>query len=484
MKFIITSLLLLQSYIYACTLCATNVPNVVVNTNIIYKEDKTQFKVTWDFHKEFVDTLSQYDQNKNKKFDANEKVLIEDALVSYLKETRYLIDIEYIHKNKPFQLEYIEDINPTKTSLDIDTDGMRYSFDFDAPFVLKDDYKLYVSYYDGGGNFDFTIKDIVLKDYPNYKEIEPKLMYTYIHFYETAKHDMKKDYEDDRPRVLLVKQPNQDKQNIEEVDEQNQFTKALGEKLTELKDELQLILKDIKENNSISSYFWLLLFSFLYGVVHAIGPGHGKSLVASYFVSQEKSYLKAFSISSMIGIVHTFSAFLLTLIVYYSLGFIFNSALVDMEQVATKVSAVIIILIALYMIYNKIKKTRNNINFSVAKNPSNIRTSQQIHQNNLSCECNACKTTSTDIGVILAAGIVPCPGTVTIFIFTMSLGIYYVGFLSAIFMSVGMSLVIFITALISVRLRKSSSSNTTLVKLLEYGSLLFILSLGIILLII
>lgn len=96
--------------------------------------------------------------------------------------------------------------------------------------------------------------------------------------------------------------------------------------------------------------------------------------------------------------------------------------------------------------------------------------------------CSACNTKSEDLGVILAAGVVPCPKTVTIFIFTFGLGIYYVGFLSAIFMSLGMSLVIFITAYLSIHVRKKSSSNSVLKKVLEYGSLLFILCLGLFLL--
>jgi len=47
-----------------------------------------------------------------------------------------------------------------------------------------------------------------------------------------------------------------------------------SQKLRELKELLEATLQDIKENNSISSYLWLLLFSLRYGVLHAIGPGH------------------------------------------------------------------------------------------------------------------------------------------------------------------------------------------------------------------
>lgn len=100
-----------------------------------------------------------------------------------------------------------------------------------------------------------------------------------------------------------------------------------------------------------------------------------------------------------------------------------------------------------------------------------------------SCSCNACKTTSTDLGVVLAAGIVPCAGTVMIFLFTMSLGVYFVGFLSAVFMSIGMSFIIFITAFLSIKIKKTQTHNSKLQKLLEYGSLLFIILLGVLLLI-
>lgn len=477
MKFFILIFIVLQSYLSACSMCAANVPKVIVNTNIIYKNDKTIFEVTWDFHKEFVNSLTLYDQNENNRFEENEKLLIKDSLISYLQETHYLVDIEYIHKDKKFELNYYENIKASKSELEFTQDGMRYKFDFELPFVLQNDFKLYISYDDAGGNFDFSMKDIVLKNYSNYKEIEPKLMYTYIHFYETAKHTMPKVYEDDRDKKPLIVTISKQK-NIEE---KSNFTQILSENLTQIKNDLELTLKDIKENNSIISYFWLLLFSFAYGVIHAIGPGHGKTLVSSYFINQNKSYIKAFSISAMIGIVHTFSAFLLTLVIYYSLGVIFNSTLTDIEQIATKVSAVIIILIALYLIYKKIPKNKSNIVFKEAQQQSYITIQKHSHKDSLSCGCGACKTTSTDLGVILAAGIIPCPGTVTIFIFTMSLGIYFVGFLSALFMSVGMILVIFITAIISVKIRKKSSSNKLLVKVLEYGSLVFILSLGIIL---
>jgi len=51
---------------------------------------------------------------------------------------------------------------------------------------------------------------------------------------------------------------------------------------------------------------------------------------------------------------------------------------------------------------------------------------------------------------------VPCPITVLIFIFTFSQGMYLTGFISALFMSAGMSVVIFIAAALSVKAREQS----------------------------
>ncbi len=463
MKFIISIFFILQGYIYACDICATEVPHVLVSAQISYEKEKTSFDIKWQFHKEFVTSLTQYDLNENNIFDKDEQILIKESLLEYLERLHYLTDIEYKHINKLTDHQYIQNIKPTFAELKFMNNTMIYHYTFSLPFVLKNKHTLYLGFRDEGGNFRFTIKNLVLNNYNYAYSLENKLVHVKINL--------------DDPRFI------EPVKYTEKTQATQTYLEVLSKELTLLKNNLKTTLKDIKENNNLSSYIWLLVFSFLYGIIHAIGPGHGKSLVSSYFINQNKSYVKAFSISTLIGITHTFSAFLLTLFVYFSLGFIFNSAIVNVEQIATKVSAIIIIMIALYLIYKKIRKAKNDFKFSVSSKQSFISPSNSIHTSKVSCRCNLCKTTSTDIGVILAAGIIPCPGTVTIFLFTINLGIYFVGFMSALFMSAGMSLIIFITAIISIRIRKFSSQNNILIKIVEYGSLTVILMLGMLLLI-
>jgi len=476
MKFLVLIFLLLQNSIYACTLCTADVPQVLVDTEIKYDSKKTFFDIKWKFHEKFVSSLTQYDLNENNTFDKDEQLLIEESLLTYLENLHYLTDIEYKSINNQEQSEYIQNIEPSFLKLDFKDNAMTLHYKFSLPFILSNKNKLFIAFNDENDNFRFTLKNIVLNNYPHGYSLQKKIVESSIIFNDSTLVSTQSSLSIPKAKKTLIyeeKEPIQTPTYIE----------VLSEKLSQIKENLQLLLKDIKENNTLSSYIWLLLFSFLYGIVHAIGPGHGKSLVGSYFISQDKSYTKAFIVSCLIGIVHTFSAFLLTLIVYNSIGFIFNSTLINIEQIATKISATIIIMIALYLLYKKVKKTKQNFVFTQAPEQSFVASATNTkHTQTLSCACNGCKTTSTDLSIILAAGIIPCPGTVTIFIFTMSLGIYFIGFLSALFMSAGMSLIIFITAIISVKLRKSTNQNTTIIKILEYGSLVFIFMLGLFLL--
>jgi len=462
--------LFITTYSFSCALCRVDIPMVTVDTKVSALPTKTYFEIKWKFDAKFVSSLTQYDQNENGKFDKNEQKEIAKALEDYLYIFNYLTKITYSKKH--FISDKQVEIQPISTKILFENNAMYYSYSFDANFILENNHTLKIEFQDKQGNFNFTLKDIILKDYQDKYLIKPTMHIAKIVFDDPAivatkpilkTNDKNTTQLENKPTISI-------QENIEPI-KTNSLLDELSQQLKIYKEKIQALLNDIKKTNSVTSYLWLLFFSFIYGVLHALGPGHGKSLVGSYFLSENRSIVKAFNISLLIGVVHTFSAFFLTVFIYLVLNLLFVSFLTNIEYVATKLSAVIIISIALYLIYKKYKTT-NKLSFTT-HNP-----------NASSCGCSGCNTKSEDLGVILAAGIVPCPGTVTIFIFTFGLGIYYVGFLSAIFMSLGMSLIIFITAYLSINVRKKSSSNTTLKKIFEYGSLVFILCLGLFLLIV
>jgi ABC-type nickel/cobalt efflux system permease component RcnA len=248
----------------------------------------------------------------------------------------------------------------------------------------------------------------------------------------------------------------------------------LGQTLSMLSVKLGELLMQIKNGDSISPILVLMAISFAYGFVHAAGPGHGKTLVASYFTANDKSYKKAIFIALMIAIVHTFSAFLITLAVFYIFSAVFSFAVSSAANITTKISGGAIVGLGLYFLYNKIKHYKN------------LKKPQWSVISPVGCSCAGCKTKdSTELMLILSAGIIPCPGTITIFLFSITLGLFYIGLLSALSMSLGMGFVIALTAVISTKVRKATNSRfSRFLVLLDFGAVATIIVLGLILIIV
>lgn len=463
-----------QSSIYACALCSGTLPNIHVSADVIADANSTTFNFNWKFEPKFTkEIISVYDKNSNKKLELSELSDVKINLENYIQDSSYITFIRIAQRG--------EDINQTKplkfhvgkTHMRYKNGNIFYSFHFTVDKVINKQSLLAIRVIDHGKWINFVMRHLYINGITPVKIVK-NFNYAYAYMY-------------DQTKIAQKSKTLQQEIKIEQLKPKNTIISVLASILTKLNNKMNRLFKDIKNTHSVMSYFWLLLFSFIYGLIHALGPGHGKSLVSAYFLTQNRSVLKALNISFLIGIVHTFSAFLLTLSIYYFLNiFLSGSHFANINLIATKVSAVVIISIALYLIYKKAQVKKPKLVFQSSAKPSFVKMPNPnvSHLHGSSCGCNACNTTSTDLSVILSAGIVPCPGTVTIFIFTMSLGMYFVGFLSAIFMGLGMSLIIFIMAYLSLNVRKKANNNKTIVKILEYGSLVFILCLGLILLLV
>ena len=415
--------------------------------------------VLWNFSKCFsAETLLSYDNDRNGKLDKDELSNIHESFIEYLGKEQYVTFLKYISETEPYDEAANITFSVSEQTTDFKDDQLIFSYRIKTELIPQTDHVCYLSFYDKGGFFKFNINEIKHQIPP--ENNSTAILKNSASFLLTETQSGLSD--------LHKEQLQQMKDEPQEL-KQDGFLGYLSTKMEDTKASILSLLKEIEITGSILSYLWLLIFSFIYGMIHAIGPGHGKSLVSAYFLSNNRSVMKAFSIASLIAVVHTFSAFTLTFVIYYILNAYLNEYFTDVESITTKISALVIIAIALYLFYKKIPKKSTEKPLWSTENPNEHQTS---------CVCSACKNTSTDLGVILSAGIIPCPGTITIFVFAISYGMYTVGFLSAIFMSVGMSVVIFAAALLSIKVRHTASSHMKLRSLLDYGSLVFILMLG------
>jgi len=211
----------------------------------------------------------------------------------------------------------------------------------------------------------------------------------------------------------------------------NQILKQIITIQYQLNSYISTTIRSLNDNNLYETSFIVLTIAFLYGLIHAAGPGHGKALVALYFTSNKADYKKAFKMGYMISIIHAISALIFTFGIFYILKTMFRKNFNEMSILTMQISAFMIICIGLYLIYSAYKEKN-----SKERKLQNQNKSEYI--------------------VAFSAGIVPCPGVMTIVLFCIVLEQYILAVLAAITMSIGMGLTISIAGILSILVNKKT----------------------------
>ncbi|MEA1915381.1 MAG: high frequency lysogenization protein HflD, partial [Campylobacterota bacterium] len=170
-------------------------------------------------------------------------------------------------------------------------------------------------------------------------------------------------------------------------------------------------IRSINDENSVSASLLVIGIAFLYGVVHAAGPGHGKALVSFYFINdKEQNYKKAFQIGYLISAIHATSALIITFGIYFIVQKMFRQNFDEVSTVAMSISSVLIILVGVYLLIHAIKDRNEKDRAFTNKN------------------------NKSKLAVAFSAGIIPCPGVMTIVLFCIMLKHFVLGIVAAVFM--------------------------------------------------
>ena len=70
-------------------------------------------------------------------------------------------------------------------------------------------------------------------------------------------------------------------------------------------------VKSLKTENAFAGALTLAALSFVYGVVHAVGPGHGKTIISSYVVANEETARRGVIISFIAAAMQAMTAVVL-----------------------------------------------------------------------------------------------------------------------------------------------------------------------------
>jgi ABC-type nickel/cobalt efflux system permease component RcnA len=106
-------------------------------------------------------------------------------------------------------------------------------------------------------------------------------------------------------------------------------------------------VKSLKTDNPLAGAFTLAGLSFLYGILHAIGPGHGKTIISSYVVANEETARRGVMISFIAAAMQAFTAVVLVALLLFGL----NASGLQINAWSNKLESASYAMIALVGIY-------------------------------------------------------------------------------------------------------------------------------------
>lgn len=92
------------------------------------------------------------------------------------------------------------------------------------------------------------------------------------------------------------------------------------DKQQSLQRTLAMSVKALKTEHPIAGALTLAALSFLYGILHAVGPGHGKTIISSYVVANEETVRRGIVISFIASAVQALMAVALVSVLLFGLS--------------------------------------------------------------------------------------------------------------------------------------------------------------------
>lgn len=427
-------LILFISQTLACDLCSASTPVAHIKTSLIMdKDEATKVNFDLNFSKNYSDLIIQIsDKNMDDNLDQNELIKASEGIKEFFEGKRFVENIIFKENDEKSQLIEPRLKNFILTFKDKQL-GANLKFDIGRK-EIKENEKIIL-------NINQSKEFFIFAFIPQ----EPQQLNDKLSFLSTAPLTKQQIATEHNNFIILPNDKIKDfqatliktKKSIEEIPkDQNVFSKQTSNYLNQLKT----TLKENNSNPNLTSILLVIISSFLYGFFHAAGPGHAKTLTFSLFAASGESYLKALKFALQVGILHTLGAFILVSLIVLSVGEAITFLGGDVVEIATKVSGGLIVLIALFMLLKMLIKKSKKYSW----NPHPDR-----------CDCVACtrlKAPESFSGrkwlAAACASLVPCPGTVLVFLLAFEVGNYSLGLLSGIAMSLGMAVVIFLSAVL------------------------------------
>ncbi|MEI9747945.1 nickel/cobalt transporter [Moellerella wisconsensis] len=209
----------------------------------------------------------------------------------------------------------------------------------------------------------------------------------------------------------------------------------------------------------------LIAASFIYGLLHAMGPGHGKVIITSYIATHPTKLKRSVLLTLLASLLQASMAIIIVSAVLYlfqlSTRYVHQSSLI-LEKLSY---GTMVVLGAIFcasagksLFKTLISPPKSSLKINAIKSISS-------HQHSKNCACSHQHTVSenilnsdwkTQLMVVISMGIRPCSGAILLLIFAYVINAYEWGIVATLVMSLGTALTISFIAIFVFYLRKTA----------------------------
>ncbi len=219
----------------------------------------------------------------------------------------------------------------------------------------------------------------------------------------------------------------------------------------DLHRELAGAIKALRREGSAAAAWSLIVLSFLYGVFHAAGPGHGKAVISTYLVTHKSALSRGIWLSAVASLIQGLTAILLVLVLVALIGWKRSDAQAAVGTLET-VSFALIALLGLGLAARALWSFGRGITTSraMAKAKEGCGHAHAPDLKQLDRPLNF----KTFAAVVLSIGIRPCSGAVLVLLFAEVLGLRWAGIAAVLAMSLGTAATVGVLAALAVNFRR------------------------------
>lgn len=229
--------------------------------------------------------------------------------------------------------------------------------------------------------------------------------------------------------------------------------------------EMASAVRRFKTADPFSAALFLAGISFVYGVLHAAGPGHGKAVISSYVLADGQTVRRGVLLSFMAALIQALSALVLVailILVLRSTGLQVKA----MEAWLETLSWGFVALVGAWLLYYQLRSAfvPAHAHGHGGAHGHHHDHAHDHHHHDAGCEACAHLPAPSELkgdwswkrafALAFAVGIRPCTGAILVLVFAIGQGLWWAGVLSTLAMALGTAITVSALATMAVGSRE------------------------------